>query len=171
MRKGDRAIPRPQKKKGNGDKMEYRGEVTVQIRNGDNVIKEVKSHNSGKLPLFEFIMLCITGNFYPDKRPANLMAFSNGMQALSSPIVTPAIVTWGKAESYCTATLTWAISFSYVKSEISSIDSLKIYSRENSRNNNALQTPSAEVNLEEPIDLTDGNNMLVAWKMTIGNVE
>ena len=170
MRKDDRKIPKPQRKRGNGDRMEYRGEVTVQVRNGDNVLKEVKSHNSGKLPLFEFIMLCITGNFYPDKRPANLMAFSAGVQALSRPIVTPATVTWGKTESSCTATLTWAISFSYVKSGMESIDSLRIYSRENSRNN-TLQTPSAEVTLEEPIDLTEGNNMLVAWKMTIGNVQ
>lgn len=63
----------------NKDSLEYSGNVTIKLYDGERLLRTSKHHNTGCAKLFNFIADCLTGNFSGAKssRPCKVVLFKH----------------------------------------------------------------------------------------------
>ena len=67
-------------------KVRYSGNITGKLMLGDIVVKKFNLHNSGGNALFQFLVMCLAGEYstVDPMRPAKIMLFNNNNMNISS---------------------------------------------------------------------------------------
>jgi len=71
-------------KKDSNQSLVYKGDLNIQIKKGNKIIKTKKIKNSGRYPLFQFFVECLNGNyeFANSYRPQFLQIFNTKIEAI-----------------------------------------------------------------------------------------
>ena len=148
------------------ESLTYKGEITLTVTHGNKVIRSLRRKNTGKGPLFQYLMYCLTGTLYPNQAPKYLRVFnSDNNEITTQAIPVTGLPSYAFNDSGASATLTFNLS-STIFTQLTDLKKFRMYSQDNVRD---ISNYSAEVVLETAETLTDGSNLIVAWKMTLSN--
>lgn len=146
----------------------YKGEITLTMMHGNKVIKKLRKSNTGKGPLFQYLMYCLTGTLYPTKVPKYLRVFDASDDELTTrEIPTTGTPSYTFDNSSASAVVTFNLSSTALK-QLTGLKKYRIYSSENA-SSSQVANYSAEVVLDTPEVITEGSTLIVAWKMTLSN--
>lgn len=152
----------------------YNGNVTVKIigKNG-KINKQYKGKNSGKLPLFRYLAYAICGNFDSQSCPIFIATYDNaGNPTCINPILKgqTSISTSGSGDlAVASASLIFTIPGStFISGTQTSV--VRLFDSEYylTYNKNDMN-PSAEYTLDESIEVSADENLLVVWQLNISN--
>lgn len=150
------------------DNIDYSGEVTVKVAHGTRVVKTLTHHNAGALPLFEFITLCLAGDYYQNKLPRYLRVFDSLEHEITlRPVVANSSPSYINTSTESSVTLSFVVPYSLL-TQYTDIKTLKIYSTENYADSNKSNY-SASITLNSAISISSTSNLVVAWKMVVRN--
>lgn len=150
------------------ESLAYNGEIALTITHGNKVIRSLRRKNTGRGPLFQYLMYCLTGTLYPNQAPKYLRVFdSNNVQITSQAIPVTGLPSYEFSNNGASAILTFNLS-STVFTQLTDIKKFRMYSQDNVRLAD-IENYSAEVELTNAETMTDGSNLIVAWKMTLSN--
>jgi len=110
------------------ESLNYEGEITVKLVDGERVLSTKKYHNTGREPLFNFFTYCLAGNFTAasDLRPCRIILFEldegetagtfkaeywNDKTKVSSTVYYDSTVTPGAQDGISTITYHFRIPF------------------------------------------------------------
>ena len=148
------------------DVIGYKGEITLQVSHGDKVVKTIKLNNNGHQPLFEFLMYCLAGNYKKEKAPKYLRVYNaNDVDITTRPVLSTSTPIYTDNTTNCAVTLSFVVPYSLLK-QYTNIKYLKIYSEEKY---NDASSPSATLELDTSLTISSTSNLMVAWKMIVGN--
>ena len=146
----------------------YKGEITLTTMHGNKAIRKLKKSNTGKGPLFQYLMYCLTGTLYPTKVPKYLRVFDASDNELTTrEIPTTGTPSYAFDSSSASAVITFNLSSTALR-QLTGLKKFRIYSSENA-SSSQIANYSAEVILDTPETVTDGSILIVAWKMTLSN--
>lgn len=164
----------------------YIGNVTVKVVGSKNTLrKQYKLKNKGYSPLFEFIVYSLSGNFEVgllpkyvatyqiQSTPAVESAFNTADTILTcvKPIVKSSTVkTSVNGDINSTIELSFVIPGSSLTSG-SSINCLALYCDEYYTTFNGVddKKPSAVVVLDEALEVSSDESVVVVWELSVGN--
>ena len=150
------------------ESLAYKGEITLTLTHGNKVIRSLKRGNAGKAPLFQYLMYCLTGTFYSNQAPRYLRIFnSENNQVTTKEITMTGLPSYEFDDSSASAVLTFNLS-STVLTQLTDLKKFRLYSQDN-LSITSINNYSAEVVLATAETITEGSNLVVAWKMTLSN--
>jgi hypothetical protein len=150
----------------------YIGNVEIKLVRGKKVIKTIKTHNDGKLPLFSFLANALIGQFDSGGTPRYIMVGNGASDAVAVQISTNAIPYSGvsiessntESDTHASAVFKFLIPFASV-SLGSEINVIRLYSQNSTSWGNHI----AYFLLDEPIVSDGKSNILITWTMKITN--
>ena len=146
----------------------YKGEVTLSIYHGDTKVKTISTHNEGKQPLFTYLAHCLAGDFVPSMVPSYLRIFDEDEHEVTySAVPSTTLVNYDSSDSQAYVIVTFNVSSTAFDSS-EKVKTFKLYSRDN-RSLSSGDNPSAIFSLSDALEVASGVNLVVAWKMIIGN--
>ena len=167
-------MARKKKKEQNkqGTPLYYEGSITTEYTKNGVTIKKT-THNSGLRKLFELIGRSLSGENTSKEYPRFIVPFNvayeniDATHMLTASFVPTTDIKWSAMESSATVTMKFTIPYNFFTS---SQDKIKCYVLFNSQN---LESRCAFVNIAGNGDsIPDrGENVVLSWKMTIGNKE
>ena len=149
----------------------YKGEITLTVMHGKKKVKTIKTHNNGLLPLFEFLAHCLAGDFSARDVPNYIRLFdSSNVELTYNAIPQTSLISYTSTSTSATATLSFNVASGELRTLENAIKTFKIYSL---KNMNDPTNPSATFTLDsgEEITISSGAILIVAWKMSVGNVQ
>jgi hypothetical protein len=160
-----------QKKKQTNDSIGYVGNVEIKLVRGKKVIKTIKTHNAGKLPLFNFLANTLIGNFDNGGTPRYIILGIGSSDAVATQVSTNAIpysnISLKAGSNDVSAIFKFLIPFSSV-SLGAQVNIIRLYSQ----NSFSWEDHIAYFKLppEVPNIVSDGkSNILITWTMKITN--
>ena len=157
----------------------YEGHVTMKVMHGDKVVRVIRSKNEGGAPLMLFLANCLAGSYVYSDRPMYAAAVRGvpGEAHPLSPFPVPASTATVRSGNdgdipYSTVSLTFVISGLSIAS--SAIAGYALYSAAHVPEYGTslgLGNYSALTFLEEPLMISNGENVVVTWDMTLQNAE
>ena len=161
----------------------YKGQVTIKTMHGKKVVKTTTIKNAGCLPLFSFLVDCLSGTFNKDNAPAYLSLFYVATTPVTSDPLTPGTATAvsllpiavSDIQTSTDATnLSASVSYTFLVpgsliSEDNTANVLGLYS---TRNRNNKNKPMAWIELESGLEsssVASGVNYVVIWTLTVMN--
>jgi hypothetical protein len=150
----------------------YTGNVEIKLVRGKKVIKTIKTHNDGKLPLFNFIANALIGGFDSGGTPRFIILANGASDAVAEQVSTNAIpysaVSLDSSNTegnvYASAVFKFLIPFSSI-SLGTEINIIRLYSQ----NSTTFGSHIAYFILEEPFESDGKSNVLITWTMKITN--
>ena len=160
------------------DNFGYKGNVTIKLVHNNKVYKVIKSHNNGYLPLFNFLINCLSGTFYESSRPQWLRLFDLGdddwdeASDIPTKEVSRTVFSEGSARADLDngkAILTFTVSCFYLTKD-KNITHLALYSNDNVDDRTK---PSAVVKLETPLSTNaiGNDNVVILWSLSFDNIQ
>lgn len=164
----------------------YIGEVSLCIMHGSRKVRSLSAHNKGTLSLMSFLAKCLGGEYDSAKAPRYVRMFyieeSTGelsADALTSEtektvqqIASNFLPEYASnaSDEEASVTMSFLVPYSLMKNNNAGVgtkcNALGIYSSDD-----AVQQSSALafVKLDKDVELTDGESLMVSWKMTLKN--
>ena len=156
----------------------YSGKVTIKLLHKDKVYKVIKGKNSGYLPLFEYIALCLSGTMNGQKAPKYIRTFSTlgsippilNKPTIGSGIPYSSVEINTSSDKEAVASFTFLIPGSAFNKDSGITDTFAIYSQENY---DKLNNPSVIYQFDNTFfkDVDSDSNIVVVWEMGIKNNE
>lgn len=155
----------------------YSGKVTVDLVRGGKVVKTIRTHNKGKLPLFNFIANCLAGKFYESLKPQYIQLFNAGspndaVSYIPTPYSSVGVETFENAETgdYCEVTFKFVVPFSILPTG-ATINQIRLYNQSNTAVNKEIAYFDLVDEQGQPLVITaDGkSNVIITWVMKIAN--
>lgn len=157
----------------------YAGNVEIKLMRGKKVIKTIKNHNSGKLPLFSFLANSLIGQFDNGGTPRYvILGFTAVGDAEAEQVSSNAIpysnvsleTSSTEEDTSASAVFKFLIPFSLVVTGLE-VNVIRLYNQNSIGFNNhiasfVLRTPDGQLDSFE----SDGkSNILITWTMKITN--
>jgi hypothetical protein len=159
----------------------YTGNVEIKLVRGKKVIKTIKTHNEGKLPLFNFIANALIGGFDSGGAPRFIILANGADDSVAERVSTNAIpysaVSLDSSNTegnvYASAAFKFLIPFSSI-SLGTEINIIRLYSQNSTTFGShiayfLLPTEDEEGNAIEPLVSDGKSNILITWTMKITN--
>ena len=138
----------------------YKGTVIAKILKGNRVIKTITKSNNGTNNLFNALKKALIQSYAADDMPyaidcGSLNSVNNFASAIAEPAIINSRIIANDNYVHLLATIP---SGSFDGSQIQNFNLLD-------KNKKIL----AEIELDNPVDIAQGNSLLVEWTMDIGN--
>lgn len=159
--------------------MNYNGTVTVKVVGTKNKLKkQFKVKNSGYQPLFDYIAYCLAGSFNASLCPNYIVTYYDEHEvfASASPTCSRPV---SKVSSYRVSggtnvgitEMTFTIPGTSMASG-SQTNILALYCDDKYNTyNTANKEPSAVVVLEDEVEVSSDESVIIVWQLSIGNKE
>jgi len=150
----------------------YIGNVEVKLVRGKKVIKTIKTHNDGKLPLFSFLANALIGQFDSGGTPRYIILGSGASDAVAEQVSTNAIPYSSVSiesnnsleDTHASAVFKFLVPFSSISLGLN-VNVIRLYSQ----NSTSWSSHIAYFLLDEPIESDGKSNILITWTMKITN--
>lgn len=151
----------------------YAGNVEIKLMRGKKVIKTIKTHNSGRLPLFSFLANNLIGQFDNGGTPRYILlgyteaGDSVAEQISSNPIPYSNVsleTSSTEGDTSASAIFKFLIPFSAIVSGLE-VNVIRLYNQNSVGWNNHI----ASFILPTPLESDGKSNILITWTMKITN--
>lgn len=152
----------------------YTGKVKIEFLHGNKVVKTLKKKNTGKMPLFAFLVRCLAGDFDTNGYPRYVRLFSgnswesrNEVTTAAIPVSSVGLDLSGSTDDKAIVTFEFLVPFSMLPLGTSATI-LAIYS---STNRTKRDAPSAYIVLDkkDKIEGDGKSNIKIIWSMIVEN--
>lgn len=146
----------------------YRGEVTIELMNGNKVYKKFTTKNTGNKPLFAFLGDCLIGHFDNQGFPSRLKFFDGEGRALTTGIPYNKVSRESPSgdENAMYIRYTFLVPYSSL-AKGAVVTELRLF---NIRNANSDTDYSAKISISDNPIIGDGSsNIRIIWKIKISN--
>lgn len=155
----------------------YRGEVTLRIMHGNKVVRTIRQHNEGTVQLMRFLAHCLGDYYAKEDSPKYIRLFdlsnnTNSDIGTSTEVTSRAIVTNFNAiydedssSNSGSVTLTFLVPSTLVR-DSKEFDTVAIYGTSQSQN---ISNYMAWVRFDSPMSISQGESLMLLWKMTLSN--
>lgn len=150
----------------------YAGQIRVDLVRGGKIVKTIETHNSGELPLFNFIANCLAGKFYESLKPQFIHFFNvddEQVTYIPTPFSSVGVEQYEGSSgegSHCDVVFKYIVPFSVIP--VGSVTTrIKLYNQTDTRPENYIAYFDLPNN--RTIEGDGKSNVVVTWTMRISN--
>ena len=142
----------------------YKGKVKIELKHGDKTYKTIHYNNSGKSPLFDFLLDCLAGNYNDYNRPQFIMLKNTDKENclnVPQPLINLSL-SYGENGNI---SYEFLIPYNSFYADKKSFQYIYLISQ---LNYNQLN-PSAVIDLGEAEDIDNTTNLSITWVLSVAN--